>query len=163
MNNQQQLEAMTHEELLKHALTLEEEKANTVYAIGSEDLVYVFSSMFSIPDEFVSPAMIEKARELMKFKFTFDEETSQISDFLNAKNVNWGAEFGTYSGVLDNDGDVLVYLSADPGDADPDMVLSEESDVQRFLEHVLGDDWEQQVTDSPRFHFTVDSLEDYTG
>lgn len=155
------LEAMTHEELVKHALDLQAQLDSVAYSIDTHDLAYVFSSMFSVPEEYISTAMVERARDLMKSKFAINEETSEIIEFLEAKQVDWKEEYGVYSGLLDNDGDILVYFTDERGDHQADLLISGEAEVHRFLETVLGDGWEEQVTDSPSFSFHLSSLENY--
>lgn len=160
MDTLTKLQNMTHEELVAHALNLETQKTNLVYGIGKEDLVYVLSSMLSIPESFISKELVEKASELMQSRFCFDEETTQIINFLEAQQMDWNVATATFTGYVDAYGTVHIAHAA-PGQLDEDNFkeIKGDANTSLFLKHVLGADWFNKVQESPHFTFEREAIE----
>lgn len=162
MDTRTRLENMTHTELVNHAMSLEKMNENTVYSIDTEDLSYALSTMLSVTESFIPEALVEKAQEFMRGRFTIDEESTQIADFLDCQEANWKTDLGDYSGRVDNDGDVLIYFTETPEeDEEADIVLSGDEQTAEFFQHVFGDGWMVMIEASPFFQFKREQLEGY--
>lgn len=159
------LQNMTHEELVNRVMDLEKTDKNTVYSIDREDVAYALMTMTSVPEAFITEELIDEAQQKMHLRFTFTEENGQITDFLDAQNVNWATVHGDYSGRVDNDGNVLIYFSEQVTDDEPDIVLTGNEQTEAFFEHIRGEGWQESIEESPYFSFNRAQLSgfDYQG
>lgn len=155
------LQSMTHEELVARVMDLEKTNANTVYSIDREDVAYALMTMTSVPEAFIPEKLIDVAQEEMKFRFGFDEENTQITDFLDGQEVSWATAHGDYSGRVDNDGNVLIYFNEQVAEDKPDIVLSGDEETEEFFEHIRGEGWRDSIDESPYFTFSRSQLSGY--
>lgn len=155
------LENMTHEELVARVMDLEKTNQNTVYSIDREDVAYALMTMTSVPESFISEELIDLAKQEMQFRFGFDEENTQITNFLDAQGVEWSTVHGNYSGRVDNNGNVLIYFNGEVTDDEPDVMISGNNEVETFFEHIRGEGWQESIEESPYFTFNRSQLSGY--